>query len=398
MPPTDGGPVRLLMLNRVSFMGGVERIIVTAMDLLAERGFEPLLACPGEGELPDAVRARGFEVVPCDFDRMRGTVDPRDLWRYAVALRRERARVLDVVRARGIDLLHAHHPVAGLYGTRAVREIGVPMAMHVHETPPLKPLYAMAMRRAARHVRRFVCVSGASRALLRELRIPDDRAEVVYNGVHPGFLEAPPAPAADVTGPGPHVGIFGVLEPRKAQHVFLEAAARLATEFPTAHFWVVGAVAFTDDEPYRARLEAMAAQPPLAGRVTFTGHRRDVARLMMAMDAIALSSVAFDALPTVIIESLTLGRLVAASRVGGVPEIIRDEETGLIVPPGDPAALAGALSRLLRDGRASGMGPAAARDMRARFSPGRFGDDLAAALRRALEPAHDVAAAGGTAA
>lgn len=388
-----GRAPRVLLLNRVAFMGGVERIILTVMELLARRGFEPILGCPGEGELPEAVRARGFVVVPFAFDRMKASLNPTDLVRYAASLRRESAHVRDVVRDLGIDLIHAHHPVAGSYAARAVRELGVPLVMHVHETPPLKPLYAVAMRYASRVTTRYVCVSGASRALLVDLRIPAARVQVVYNGVHPSFLGDPPAPADDVvaSGPGPHVGIFGILEPRKAQHVFLEAAARLAARLPTARFWVVGPVAFADDEPYRARLEAIAARPELAGRVTFTGFRSDVARLMAAMDVVTLTSVAFDALPTVILESLSLGRPVVASRVGGVPEIIRDGETGVIVPPGDVPALEGALAELLRPEareRRATLGAAAARDMRVRFSPERFGDDLAAVFREVVDAGH----------
>jgi glycosyltransferase involved in cell wall biosynthesis len=390
---------RVLLLNRVAFMGGVERIIVTVMEQLARRGFEPILGAPGEGELPDAVRAKGFRVVPFAFDRMRASVNPADLVRYAASLRRESARVRDAVRDLGIDLLHAHHPVAGSYAARAVRELGVPMVMHVHETPPVKPLYAVAMRYASRATTRYVCVSGASRALLEELKIPADRVQVVYNGVHPSFLGAPPAPAGDVTGPGPHVGIFGILEPRKAQHVFLEAAERIAAELPTAHFWVVGPVAFADDEPYRARLQEIAARPALAGRVTFTGFRGDVARLMVAMDLVTLTSVAFDALPTVCLESLALGRTQVASRVGGVPEIVRDGETGVMVPPGDVDALVAAWRDLLRPeaaARRAAMGAAAAADMRVRFSPERFGDDLAAVFRDVL--ARPAARTGGSAA
>jgi glycosyltransferase involved in cell wall biosynthesis len=382
-----------LLLNRVAFMGGVERVIVTSMELLAARGFEPILACPAEGELPDAVRARGFRVVSCEFDRMRSTVHPASVLRYARALRRESARVRDLCREHGVALIHAHHPVAAMYAVKAVRELGVPLVMHVHETLPLRPLYRLAMRYASPHAAHFVCVSAASRAMLESLRIPDHKVQVIYNGVHPSFLGPRPEPAADVAGPGPNVGIFGVIEPRKAQHVFLHAAARLAPRFPTARFWVVGPVAFADDEPYHASLHALADAPALRGRVTFTGYRPDVARLMMAMHAIALTSVAFDALPTVCIEALTLGRRLVASRVGGVPEIVRDGDTGTVVPPGDIDALVDALARMLLRPADDAIGERAAEDMRARFSPERYGDDLAAALAGVLAGRATTAAA-----
>ena len=116
----------------------------------------------------------------------------------------------------------------------------------------------------------------------------------------------------------------------------------------------------------------------------FTGYRRDVAQLMTAMDVVVLSSVAFDALPTVCIEALALGRPLVATRVGGVPEIIRDGETGRIVPPHDPVAMADAVAALLAATDPERMAQAARADIRRRFSPERFGDDLAGALRGVL--------------
>lgn len=375
----------VLLLNRVAFMGGVERVIVTAMEQLHARGFDPVLACPGTGELPDAVRAAGFRVEPIAFDRMRATLDPRALFRYARSLRRASAEVRDVCIRLGVRVLHAHHPVAAAYAVRAVRELDIPLVMHVHETPPAPTLYRIAMRYSAPHARRFICVSEAARALLDEIGIARERSAVVYNGVHPGFLAAPPAAAPDVTGPGPHVGVFGVIEPRKAQHVFLEAASSLARRYPDAQFWVVGPVAFADDEAYAARLRELAGAPGLAGRVHFTGYRADVAPMMMAMDVVVLSSVAYDALPTVCIEALALGRRLVATRVGGVPEIVRDQQTGMIVPPHDPAAIAEAVEALLALAPGDPMQSAAREDIRTRFSPERFGRDLAQALHAALE-------------
>lgn len=381
--PQGTRPV-VLMLNRVAFMGGVERLIVTAMSQLDRCGFAPVLACPGEGELPDAVRAAGLRVVPIPFDRMRATLDPRALVRYARSLHDVGRQVRDVCERLGVDVIHAHHPVVAAYGVRAARELGIPLVLHVHETPPAPLLYRIAMRYSSPHVARFISVSGAARALLDELGIDRARCDIVYNGVHPGFLAAPPAPAADVTGSGPHVGVFGIIEPRKAQHVFLEAARVLAARHPTAQFWVVGPVAFADDEEYAARVHALAELPELAGRVHFTGYRGDVASMMMAMDAVVLSSVAYDALPTVCVEALALGRPLVAANVGGVPEIVRDGETGRVVPPNDPTAMADAVGELLARGRDDEMSRAAREDIRRRFSPERFGSDLADALRGVL--------------
>ena len=126
--------------------------------------------------------------------------------------------------------------------------------------------------------------------------------------------------------------MFGVIEPRKGQQVFLEAAKLLAARFPTARFWVVGPEALADKAGYARRLRAVAETPALAGRVTFTGHRSDVAAWMRAMDVVTLPSIAHESLGMVLVEAIALGRPTVASRIGGTPEVITDGENGWLVP------------------------------------------------------------------
>lgn len=381
---------RVLAVNRVAFLGGVERIILTLAAGMRAHGWETVLACPGEGVLPDAARAQGTAVVPCPFDRMRITADPAVLARYPLSWVRSANAVEAHCRDGLIDLIHAHHPVSALYALRAVRHLGLPMVLHVHETLPARPLYAAAMRVALRHASRVLCVSGAARDLALALGADPARLRVVHNGVDPRFLAAgPPAPAPEVlrAGPGPHIGVFAVLEPRKAQHVLLEAAARLADRFPDARFWIVGAAALRDKEHYVDRLRRMAEAPPLRGRAVITGFRPDAAAWLAAMDIVVQTSVALESFGMALAEAQVLGRPVVASRVGGMPEVVAEGETGLIVPPGDAAALAAALDRLLSDpGLRRALGERGAEEARRRFAPGVFRERVAAVYDDAAAP------------
>lgn len=362
---------RVLLVNRVAHLGGVERVILTLAAGLRRQGYDALLACPGRGDLPDAARDAGVEVLPCDFDRMRITANPLNLLGYPRAWLRGAADVARHCRERRINLLHTHHPVGTLYASRAARRLGLPLVQHVHEVLPARLPYTAALRFAGGACDRFLCVSGAGRALLESAGINPERADVVHNGVDPSFLGlGPPEPAPEVVGAGPHIGVFGVIEPRKGQHVFLETAAQLAERIPSARFWVVGKLALEDKAGHLRRLRAMADAPALRGRVVFTGHRRDVARYMRAMDVVVQASTHHESLSMALIEALSLGCRIVATDVGGTAEVITHGETGLLVPPGDAGALGAAVERMLARG-AAGYADRALADS-ARFAPDVF--------------------------
>ena len=361
----------VLTVNRVGFLGGVERVLVTLAAGLPDCGYHPTLLCPDEGALAAAARAEGIAVATFPLDRMRITADPRVLARYPLGWwcgARQVLRAAERTRAR---LIHVHHPVGALYAIPAARRLGLPLVLHVHEVLPAKPMYAWALRLAVRRAARILCVSDSARALLSVTSADPARVQVIHNGLDRRFLAGGITPAPEVSGPGPHIGVFGVIEPRKGQDVFLAAAAALARRYPAAQFWIVGPLALADKAGFRVRLEALAAQPGLAGRVHFTGFRPDVARWMLAMDVVALPSVGQESFGMVLAEALALGRKVVASATGGTAEAIADGVTGRLVPPGDAAALAAAVAGLL-EADAEGTGARAAAATRARFAPELF--------------------------
>lgn len=363
----------VLHVSRVGFLGGAERVVLTATQGLVGAGHRVSVACPGDGGLAAAALARGAGVLACEFDRMRVTADPRAWWRYLRVWRRASARVTDYCRRESVTILHAHHPVGVFYCLAAARRLGLPIVLHVHEMLPAKPLYALALRVAARAVTRFICVSAAARALLRTAGVSDAKVRTIPNGVDWGFIDDA-SPRERLEGPGPHIGVFGVLEPRKGQDVFLAAAERLLERLPQARFWIVGDLALKDKGAFARALHARAAGPRLAGRVGFVGHQARVAGWMRAMDVVVLPSVAHESMGMVLIEAMTLGRPAVCSAIGVTGEIVQDGRTGMLVPIGDADALADALAHLLTadPARRVEMGRLAAIDMRRRFSPADF--------------------------
>jgi glycosyltransferase involved in cell wall biosynthesis len=141
---------------------------------------------------------------------------------------------------------------------------------------------------------------------------------------------------------GPMVGVVARLESEKGHPTLLEAWPSVVAAFPDATLLVIG------EGSRREALETMAAELGVADRVVFTGRRDDVPAVTAALDIAVLPSYR-EALGLTVLEAMALSRPVVASNVGGIPEMIEDGVTGLLVPPHDPEALAAAIIRLLRD-------------------------------------------------
>ncbi len=366
---------RVLLINRVGFLGGVERVIITLARGIKDHGYSPFLTCP-PGELMERARSQGINVIPFSFNRMRISANPAVLAQYPLAWWRSAKHILRVASEQNISLIHVHHPVSAVYAGLAASKLKIPTILHVHDGLPARPLYSLALRHAVRHASRIVCVSQTARALVETVGIGPSKVEIIYNGIDPTFLDSRDAPAEEVTGPGPHIGVFGVVERRKGQHIFLEAATRVIQKYPTAHFWIVGPLALADKVEYLRELEALANDTSLRGHVTFTGFRADVARWMKAMDIVALTSVSHESFGMVLVEAMALGKLVVASNLDGPTEIIRDGVTGRVFEPGNPVSLSHAIEDLLKGDREQ-VAARAAQDVLTRFSPQLFAQRIA---------------------
>jgi glycosyltransferase involved in cell wall biosynthesis len=173
------------------------------------------------------------------------------------------------------------------------------------------------------------------------------------------------------------IGFVGRLVPIKAPEVLLEAFAQVAARISDTHLLVIG------DGPLRESVEARAAAS--CGRIHVLGWRHDLERIYQAADVVALTSDN-EGTPVALIEAMAAGRAVVATRVGGVPDLVADGETGLLVPARDPGAMADAIAGLAEDpGRRRRLGAAARDRVRRRFGAPRLVAEIAAVYRDGLE-------------
>jgi glycosyltransferase involved in cell wall biosynthesis len=164
----------------------------------------------------------------------------------------------------------------------------------------------------------------------------------------------------------PCVGVFGRITRWKGQDVLLRALAKL----PGVHGLIVGEAFFTgDDRAFAGELRNLAAELGIADRIHFTGFRRDIVPLLLSVDVVVHCSTSPEPFGRVIVEAMLTGRPLVATKAGGALEIVKHSETGLLVEPGNPDALARAINTLVENPPlASALGLSAQRDAQERFA------------------------------
>jgi glycosyltransferase involved in cell wall biosynthesis len=262
---------------------------------------------------------------------------------------------LRFIRRENIAILHCHLFTASLFGAGVARMAGVGAVLETCHGPEVwrmgKGLRASFWidRQVGRLVDKYIAVShAAERHLVRNKRVPKNKIRVIHNGrdldrFAPGNPDRRIATRAALgIGEAPALLTMARLDDQKGHRHLIDALAILAVRHPDLVTLLAG------EGPLENSLRAQCAELGLAGRVRFLGYRRDVPELLEAADVVVLPSL-YEGLPLVAIEALAAGRPMVATEVDGTPEVVINEQTGLLVPPANPVALAGAIERLLND-------------------------------------------------
>jgi glycosyltransferase involved in cell wall biosynthesis len=298
--------------------------------------FACLDAC---GTIGEELRAAGFTVA--ELGRRPG-FDLRCVWRLA-----------RFCRQQGVGLIHAHQYGPFFYASLASRLAGrIPVLFteHGRDVPDYRrPKRVFANRLLLRRRDRVVAVGHCVRdALVHNEGIAPDRIEVVYNGIELeqfAAVKSDSAPLrAELEMTSRHLMIVQVarLNRLKDHATGIRAMAELARDFPDARLVLVG------DGEERPKLEALVAALGLKNIVLFAGLQRDVAGWLAAADVFLLTSIS-EGIPLTLLEAMAASLPCVSTRVGGVPEVIVDGETGFLAEASNPASVAACLRALLTD-------------------------------------------------
>jgi L-malate glycosyltransferase len=322
------GPVPILFcIDRIA-RGGTETQVEGLIGRLDRHLFAPHLCT-----------LRPSDALAGAIDCPRLELGARRLFSPAGAARL--ARLARYLRRERIALVQTFFQDATVLGMAAARLAGVPVRLISFRDLGFwrTPAREFLMRRTYPLATGFLANSEAvKRHVCARDGLPAARVKVIYNGADPERY-----PFVEHTGDAAAIGIVANLNrPVKRADLFLRAAARVAARHPEASWHLIG------EGELRPRYEALAAELGLAGRVVFAGAVGDVGQYLrgLAIGVICSDSEGFS---NAVLEYMLSGCAVVATAVGGNLEAVRDRETGLLVPPDDPAALAEALGRLLDD-------------------------------------------------
>jgi glycosyltransferase involved in cell wall biosynthesis len=289
-------------------------------------------------------------------------------------------RLARCLRRQAPDIVHIHDSASHAPAALAARLADVPRVIVTRRTHfPLRP---GPLGRAKFHLwcDRVICVSEAVRRRCLDAGLPPGKLAVLPDFVDCRRFDPDAVPARD-TGPGQTILTLGRLAPEKGHRVLLRAIPEVRKRAPHARLTICG------EGEERRPLEAQAAALGLGGAVEFLGFVRDVRPVLAAAAVVAMPSLS-EGLGVAALEAMAMAKPVVASDTGGLPESIVHGETGLLVPPGDPAALAQALAQLLADpGRAEAMGRAGRSRALEHFDRARIVDRLLALYDEALQGA-----------
>lgn len=316
-------PPKVLEAITPSRIGGAEVLVANLCAQFARLGVRVELWCPKGRPFEAYARARG---LACRTWRTFGKLDPLTVVRLA-----------RLVKRGSFNVLHTHLSTASLLGALAARLAAKTSVSHVH---------GLNTATCFKYSSRIIAVSDAVRRHLESQGISAQKIQVVHNGVDVTEYQPIDSDIAKSSfGYMPSVplfGVFGRLAPEKGQRVAIEAMFLVQEDLPEARLVIAG------DGPERESLEACARVLGVADRVDFAGFVADVRGLMCACDVVIVPSLK-EGFGLAAVEAMALKRPVVASATGGLPEVVVQGETGILVAPEDPKALAQALLDLARD-------------------------------------------------
>jgi glycosyltransferase involved in cell wall biosynthesis len=326
---------RVLFLSHAFMVGGAEEMVLNLVRHLPPR-FEPAVACIHEaGPIGEEIRRSGVPFTVLGLTP--GIARPLDV-----------LRLRDRLMALAPTIVHTFLLTGSLYGRFAAQMTNVPIVIgtevNIYENK--RPLHA----RMERWLMRGTDAVVASAASVKDYYVTQvgadpAKVEVIYNAVDWAQLQTTMSrdefrKSAGVPVDAPVAGIIARLTGQKAHRVLFEAMA--APALSNLHLIVVGDGELRDD--LRSRVESLA----IAGRVHFLGARRDLGNVLAAIDIFAMPSY-WEGLPLSMVLAMGAGLPVVASRVAGIPEVVSDRVSGLLVDPGNSDQLARALEALVAD-------------------------------------------------
>lgn len=353
--------------------GGQDMRVLREAEWFRAQGHTVYIVTPPEAELFKRAKSSGFDPVPMAFKK---NTQLGDFFRLRTFLKKVRP-----------DVVGTHSSVDSRVGLFAAASLGVKCRLryrHVSSIVKRNPVTRFQYAKLATHV--ITTGDSISRHLVESLDLNPEKITCVSTGVEP----PPSLPSReearvalcrehDLLDDARFIGQVSVLRSWKGHLHLFDAFEKLAGERPALHLLLVG------DGPQMDPLLARKAASPFATRIVFRGHRENPWPDFLALDACALCSVSGEGIPQALMQAMSVGTPVVGTTTGGIPEVVEHDKGGLIIPPADPDALAGALREILDNPEATARRVAYSLERtRRERSPDAMGGAVTAIIRKDL--------------
>ncbi|MGE5308820.1 MAG: glycosyltransferase [Deltaproteobacteria bacterium] len=352
--------------------GGAEKNLVQLVRGLDRERYEPMVIVLNHGRLLKELRDEG--VFTKDLG-LRKIYSPRAFV--------EAVRLFSLLKERRVKVVVTYHIASDLWAGLIARLAGVPVVISSRRDMgyKLKRQHILAYRLMNRCFDRIVAVSEAVRsAIVEKQKVAPHKMITVYNGV-----EINRSPLSEKERDSLKdslamerkdflvIGATGSIRSVKGYLYFVEAASIVLREYPEAYFLIAGSF---DDKPYLAELQQCCRSLGIEKNMIFSGFKGNILQIVQVMD-ICVSASLSEGMSNAVLEYMSCGKPVVATRAGGNVEVVDDGITGLLVAPGDPRPLARAILALLKDGELrERMGAAGFQAARFKFSLGEMLDRM----------------------
>ena len=346
---------RILFINHTGMVSGAEKVLINILGGLDLARYEPYVLCPHQGELAARIHAEGVEWFPLPAMNARFSRRPDRILQSMASLFKTVAAMRKQIAVLNPDLIHANSVRAGIAASLAALGTGKTVIWHVHDTLPKHSVSAAI--RAFAFLNRSIRIIAVSQSTANSFcgSLPfKNRVRTIHNGTD---LRRFPHKQPGTSAFRKDIGIsdqqflvcaVGQICRRKGLLELVNAFKAIQTQVPDMHLAIVGKVVFRHEGAYFDALRAAAAEPEVADRVHFTGELGDVSPALQAADLLVLNS-SDEPFGLVLVEAMASGTPVLATRVGGVPEIVTDQENGWLIESGDRRALSSRLLELPRN-------------------------------------------------
>jgi glycosyltransferase involved in cell wall biosynthesis len=317
--------LKILYVDTEEVWRGGQEQLFTLMLGIKERHHQVCLAAPAESPLSARAREKGIETVP---------FRQKNEFSLTAVL-----NLRDILRNRDFHIISVNTPRAIFSGGLASKLRGVPLRICSRRVNfPLKS--SLSRLKYNWFQDRVITVSLSIQETLIEGGVRPDLVQVIYEGVDLDWIDTHQSASVLKVGERLKVGTVAYLSPEKGHHVLLEAAARIISRFPEVVFVLVG------KGESMSELREKIRELDIEDHVIFTGFRDDIEALMKEFDIFCLPSLS-EGLSSAILVAMASSLPVVATRVGGIPELVVDGESGVLVPANDARQLAAALGQVL---------------------------------------------------